>query len=122
MEENIKILKELVQFGNDRDILAIENILGRLEQLEKENKKLTEARNWYFEHTVNKAVTPEMLHKILREDYVPKSVIREKIEEFKKYGLKRHDYSLIDMSTYKIITYEQALDELKEELIGGSNE
>lgn len=62
----------------------IEKQNNRLEQLEKENKKLTEARNWYFEHTVNKAVTPEMLHKILRQDYIPKSVIREKIKHYEE--------------------------------------
>lgn len=53
---------------------------------------------------------------------IPKSVIREKIEEYKKYGLKRNIGSFIDMSTYKAITYEEALDELKEELLGEKDE
>lgn len=93
-EENkaIKYLQHLRKYvaGSDEEefvllaLTLIEKQNNRLEQLEKENKKLTEARNWYFEHTVNKAVTPEMLHKILREDYVPKSVIREKIKELEK--------------------------------------
>lgn len=50
---------------------AIETVLADREKLIEENKKLKEARNLYFEHTVNKAVTPEMLHKILRQDYIP---------------------------------------------------
>lgn len=94
IEEAIEVCKELIA-ENSHDLLncwdsgeeakqAIETVLADRERLEEENKKLEEARNWYFEHTVNKAVTPEMLHKILRQDYIPKSVIKEKIEEFNK--------------------------------------
>lgn len=50
-------------------VQAIENILADRERLEIENKKLIEARNWYFEHTVNQIATPEILDKILRAQY-----------------------------------------------------
>lgn len=97
IEEAIEILNNSIktsnrffeQFGEyaciDKYVQeAIETVLADREKLIEENKKLEEARNWYFEHTVNKAVTPEMLHKILRQDYIPKSVIKEKIEEVQK--------------------------------------
>lgn len=91
----------------------IEKQNNRLEQLEKENKKLTEARNWYFKHTVNKAVTPEMLHKILRQDYIPKSVIREKIEKLDKCSMNFDNAYWVSMG---------AVEKIAEELLGGSNE
>lgn len=52
-----------------------------------------------------------------KNEYISKQIIIDKIEEYKKYGLKRNAGSFIDMSTYKAITYEEALDELKEELL-----
>lgn len=58
----------------------------------KELEKVTEARNWYFEHIVGKIATPEMLTKILRQDYVSKDEIREKIEELTN-RLKYYDTS-----------------------------
>lgn len=54
----------------------------KIEKLEEENKQLKKVRNWYFENTVAKAVTPE----ILRQDYVPKQVIRDKIKDINFSG------------------------------------
>ena len=84
-----------------------------IEELEKENKFWKE-----YKEKLDKLDTKDFIFKHELENYIPKSVIREKIEEYKKYGLKRNVGSFIDMSTYKAITYEEALDELKEELLG----
>lgn len=63
----------------------LKTVLNYISELEEENKKLTDVRKWYFENTVAKAVTPEMLHKILRQEYIPKDKIRDKIKELKHY-------------------------------------
>lgn len=63
---------------------ALENLIQENKELKKENEKLTYARNWYFEHFTSQACTPEQLHKILRFDYIPKSKVKEKIEEINK--------------------------------------
>ena len=47
----------------------------------KENEKLNAVRKWYFENTVSKICTPEMLNKILRNDYISKQKVKDKIEE-----------------------------------------
>lgn len=100
IEEDIEILENLKEkteeayncslaSGNERkdwqrEVQAIENILADRERLIKENEKLIYARKWYFEHTVGKIVTPEMLHKILSFEYISKEEIKEKIERLKK--------------------------------------
>jgi hypothetical protein len=83
-------------------IRILETVLADREKLIKENKKIEEARNWYFEHTVNKAVTPEMLHKILRQDYIPKSVIKEKIEELESDNSKFENYTFEKLTSRDI--------------------
>ncbi len=69
---------------------AIKNILSDYKRVLNENEKLIYARNWYFEHTVGKICTPEMLDKILRNDYISKQKVKDKIKELKqekgKYG------------------------------------
>ena len=98
MEEDIKILKgecDCIYFENGKCEYnngkskcdkgkAIENILNRLEQLEKENKELKlKIRDFYRsrgEYIKAKAIMTSEL----RYDYIPKSVIREKIEELKE--------------------------------------
>lgn len=107
----------------------IKVLLDLVEKLQKENEKLTEARNWYFEHTVNKAVTPEMLHKILRQDYIPKSVIIKEIEKLKRdeeriREKKKSSYDC-DRSKSRMQAYLTKTKEFKErlkELLGGKND
>lgn len=95
-------------------IRILETVLADREKLIKENKKIEEARNWYFEHTVNKAVTPEMLHKILRQDYIPKSVIKEKIEELENenYQISQESEIAFDSGIMKNNFKIQVLKEL----------
>lgn len=69
------ILSEYKNIADERNYLLAEN-----QELKQENEKLTYARNWYFEHTVGKICTPEMLDKILRHDYISKQKIKNKIE------------------------------------------
>lgn len=54
-----------------------------VEKLQKENEELKEVRKWYFENTINKICSPEMLNKILRDDYISKKEVKDKIEEEK---------------------------------------
>lgn len=89
MEEDIKILKSVVRptlcagFERQTKILkAKENILNRLEQLEKENKELKN-NNKIIE--VNALQVIET-NKYLKENSIPKSVIRDKIDFYKRYG------------------------------------
>jgi len=63
-------------------------LLRENEELEKENEKLTYARNWYFEHFTARELTPEQLDKILRFDYIPTSLVEKKIEEYEKQRIK----------------------------------
>lgn len=84
IEEDIEILEkfssERVLYGNTvamtlekyKDLqLSAKHILLDYKRVLKENKKLKEVRKWYFENTVSK---------ILRDDYVPKSKIKDKIK------------------------------------------
>jgi hypothetical protein len=83
MEEDIKILKDVLHDRDslsERDFKAIENILNRLEQPEKENKELTILSKALTED--NKGLFKEMGK--LKTNSIPKSVIREKIEELEK--------------------------------------
>ena len=94
LEEVIERLKDDVKYADLRDtvdddcticfIEDVETVLQELEHLQKENLKLTNARNWYFEHTVNQIATPEMLGKILEDKYISKNKIRELLEDYKK--------------------------------------
>ena len=60
----------------------------KYKSLLNENEKLIYARNWYFEHTVGKICTPEMLDKILRNDYIPKSKLKDIIDRI-DYDIKK---------------------------------
>lgn len=60
----------------------------QIKELKKENEELIYARNWYFEHTVGKICTPEMLDKILRNDYIPKSKLKDIIDRI-DYDIKK---------------------------------
>lgn len=93
IEEALKMLNSL-DMGDDIEFIKarktilqyIKQLKNKVEELEKENNKLTYARDWYFENTVNKTVTPEMLHKILRTKYIGRDKIENKIKELKSSG------------------------------------
>lgn len=93
MEEDIKILESLkkylqneIDYGEYKIICGEETIktddcINALENLLKEYKRVKAGRDWYFEHTVKELATPEMLDKVLRQEYIPISVIQNKIDE-----------------------------------------
>ena len=70
------------------ELVALQNLLDEkneeIDHLQKENGKLTRARKWFIEHTIGQIATPEMLRKILADEYIHKDKIREKIEELKQ--------------------------------------
>lgn len=98
IEEDIKILEEL-RIANENCIKnaknkdnpfvaiwkkqnrAIEHILSDYKRVSKENKKIRNGRNRLFEYATAQQTTPEMLNKILREDYIPKDKIEEILDE-----------------------------------------
>ncbi|OKZ85842.1 MAG: hypothetical protein BHW09_08065 [Clostridium sp. CAG:245_30_32] len=74
------------KFNNDysidnKDKEAIEHILSDYKRVLKENKKIRNGRNRLFEYATAQQTTPEMLNKILREDYIPKDKIEEILDE-----------------------------------------
>ena len=99
-EEEREIVKKferlyLKDFNNEKitneDRLSyIECVLmsNLIEKLQKENEKLKEVRKWYFENTINKICSPEMLNKILRDDYISKKEVKDKIEKERKHHEK----------------------------------
>ena len=132
IKEDIKSLESFLYaietFGtiDDRCIgnlyKPINHILSDYKRVLKENEKLTYARNWYFENTVNKICNPEMLNKILKEDYIPVQKIKDKIEEF-DIAILECEYSDDDDEEYKkavekdklcLLNQKRALQELLE--------
>lgn len=91
---------------------AIETVLQELDRLQKENGKLTRARKWFVEHTVGQIATPEMLRKILADEYIHKDKIREKIEEIKA---RMNDDCLALHEFQRIAKIDVLQDLLKEE-------
>ena len=71
------------------ELFAIQNLLDEkneeIEHLQKENGKLTRARKWFVEHTVGQIATPEMLRKILAEEYIHKDKIKDCLEDIEDY-------------------------------------
>jgi len=89
MQEDLKVvLNEFKNLWrtNEQNKQYIDQLENKVKELEKENNKLTYARNWYFENTVNKLVTPEMLHKILRTKYIGRDKVENKIKELNLSG------------------------------------
>lgn len=68
------------------------------------------ARNWYFEHTVNKICTPEMLDKILRNDYISKQKLKDKIRKNEEIIDISNDGDLIHELLQKNKVYEELLE------------
>ena len=104
LEELINGAKEFNQYNGNKYYKAIENLI-------KENKELKEIRDsllWQKNFDT----------KILDEDYIPKSKVKEKIEELKKEekqelkGLKGQDrYFIKQIYQAKRIVLEELLEE-----------
>lgn len=59
----------------------LEHILSDYKRVLKENEKIRNGRNRLFEYATAQQTTPEMLNKILRENYISKDKIKEILEE-----------------------------------------
>lgn len=100
IEEDIILLKDFTEGNFKRDKLenykcsykmgyfyykniqqAIEHILSDYKRVLKENEKIRNGRNRLFEYATAQQTTPEMLNKILRENYISKDKIKEILEE-----------------------------------------
>lgn len=80
IENQDKTIDKLVKEQEEREKYT-HQLEAENKELKEENNKLTSVRNWYFEHYTAQACTPEILHKILKFDYIPKSKV---VEELKK--------------------------------------
>jgi hypothetical protein len=121
-KEAIVDLRNNIQFGligNGTSLITnetagillnlIEKQNNRLEQLEKENEFWKE-----YKEKLDKLDTKDFIFKHELENYIPKSVIREKIEELEKLEKGFNFTGLITECETKI--------EVLNELLGGSNE
>lgn len=88
IEEDIKIIENFInwltidfEYDSGNEIKTIEHILSDYKRVLKENKKIRNGRNRLFEYATAQQTTPEMLNKILREDYIPKDKIEEILDE-----------------------------------------
>lgn len=118
-EEEREIVKKferlyLKDFNNEKitneDRLSyIECVLmsNLIEKLQKENEKLKEVRKWYFENTINKICSPEMLNKILRDDYISKKEVKDKIEK----EIKHHEKNILDIENITMLRSKTAKEE-----------
>ena len=136
MEEDIEILEEFIECSKDiindmeyvrpidvtitvDDIQAIENLINRnkeLEEIEKahqeENGKLRENVKELEEENriiLNSKVGVDLSY----DDYIPKSVIKEKIEELKPY-IYQGENAPQDFLQYRVKAKIQVLQELLE--------
>ena len=136
MEEDIEILEEFIECSKDiindmeyvrpidvtitvDDIQAIENLINRnkeLEEIEKahqeENGKLREKVKELEEENriiLNSKVGVDLSY----DDYIPKSVIKEKIEELKPY-IYQGENAPQDFLQYRVKAKIQVLQELLE--------
>lgn len=89
IEEDIELLQDETSSlglffkckGSEKYKIALEHILLDYKRVLKENKKIRNGRNRLFEYATAQQTTPEMLNKILREDYIPKDKIEEILDE-----------------------------------------
>lgn len=124
IEEDIKIVKELIENSNIEDmdmnncfggehLEALENILNELERLQKENKTLIkENEKLKILHTNIHGMRSgkELLDKYIN-DSIPKQLIRDKIEELEKY-IYIGKNAPQDFLQYRIKAKIQVLEEL----------
>lgn len=78
--------KDTHKIQNDLDIANAKRIeiQKEKEELKKELGRVTYGRNQLFEYATAQQANPEMLHKVLRVEYIPKQKIKGKIEELNK--------------------------------------
>lgn len=82
-EENIKILEEHAQFYlNDEDRQSLQNLIEAYKELEEENKTLNERNQYLVKY---RAKLEKELYES-NENYIPISLVEEKIEELIKEG------------------------------------
>lgn len=122
MEEEIKVLENcwvmttdhVLDEGNIALKLAIKNFIKGYRQLEKENKELKGKYNIQPVLVNNSMffIDNELYENLLvdiNKNYIPKSVIREKIEEIRKTHSPEDDYACSQIHILK-------------KILGGSNE
>ena len=90
-----------------QEIRANKTLLNLIEKLQKENEKLKEVRKWYFENTINKICSPEILNKILRDDYISKKEVKDKIEK----EIKCHEKNILDIENITMLRSKTAKEE-----------
>ena len=98
MEEDIKILKELIEFLERNDvedlysdftpeIKAIENLINRNKELKKENESLVRQYEYQGALMVNEYFSKKQVFEL----FISKSKLKEKIEEYREKRNKLAD-------------------------------
>lgn len=125
MEEDIKILESECYYLEELGYLrennhfirfnqALGNLLKGYRELKKEYERVRTGRNWLSERISAQIATPELLDKILEEDYIPKSKIKEKIKElYEDKDSKYYDMFLEQRDIEKTISVLKELMEDK---------
>ena len=121
IEEDIKIIENFInwltidfEYDSGNEIKAIEHILSDYKRVLKENEKIRNGRNRLFEYATAQQTTPEMLNKILREDYISIQKVKDKQKE-KEWALESYDCDEADYKQSQAIGAWQVLQELIEE-------
>lgn len=115
LNADIQRAEDWVNTGADEEMyFALKTVLDRLEQLEKENKEMKE------KHTTTYQLNVGLLREI-RVHHVPKSVIREKIEELEHEKSKRTQLGVFILKNYDNQRLLAQIQVLKE-LLGEENE
>lgn len=102
MEEDIKRLEETINYWNN-GVEVLENILTRYKEKEEIIKKL-DKNMFVFSNKVAK-------------DYIPKSKVKEKIEELNEYYKKEIYPSLLNWSDIDITEHYDNMIALLQELL-----
>lgn len=122
IEEDIELLQDETSSlglffkckGSEKYKIAIEHILSDYKRVLKENEKIRNGRNRLFEYATAQQTTPEMLNKILREDYISIQKVKDKQKE-KEWALESYDCDEADYKQSQAIGAWQVLQELIEE-------
>ena len=136
MEEDIKILEEFIEAYKiaeevlDGDVIqSIEHLIKRYKQLEEENKELkhiTQNYNAYQQKSDNPNSTiiiadeKWFINGYFKENFIPKSKVKEKIEEIEKLKDVPHEldfkpyYRVKDLRNIEIGILQQLLEDFEE--------
>lgn len=120
-EEDIELLQDETSSlglffkckGSEKYKIALEHILSDYKRVLKENEKIRNGRNRLFEYATAQQTTPEMLNKILREDYISIQKVKDKQKE-KEWALESYDCDEADYKQSQAIGAWQVLQELLE--------